>query len=103
MEKTFVEFMGVKAFRKLVGDLESYEHARKRLSNLEGFMQLSEELYSDVQQGNLQFFDAFDLMSDILTKYIFVGDDCFGRTKEVCELVTKMDKLCDRIIRLDLC
>lgn len=95
--KNFVSVMGSWAHEKLTLALADYEDVHARLTTLDGFMELTEWVREDVVGGNLQFAPALDLMSDILTDYYYRGNDCFGRTNEVGDLVRRVDRLLSRI------
>ena len=98
----FANFYGTWAHEKLTHALAQVGYENAQITNLEGFMDYTLCIYTDVKGGDLHLVETLDLMSDVLTSYIFTGDDAFGHTKEVCELVTKVDTLLDRVRKYDL-
>ena len=93
----FETFVGSHAHAKLARALADYEGIHAHLTTLDGFMELTEWVLCDVKGGDLQFAPALDFMSDILANYYYRGDDCFGRTNEVGDLMKRVDRLLSRI------
>lgn len=92
--KNFVSVMGSWAHEQLALALANYEDAHNRLTTLDGFMELASTALADAKEGKTDLLDTLDLMSDILTDYVYRGDNCFGRTEDAFDLTLDIDTFC---------
>lgn len=99
--KDFKEFYGDWAHEKILEKLPKVGYENAQITTIEGFIECTSSIYTDVTMGNLHLVELLELMSSILTDYYFNGGDAFGHTKEICNLVRKVDERIELIYKYD--